>query len=389
MGFIDPSLLETDDTDNVTCSICMQLLDTPMSPGGCQEGHTFCASCLRDALKAAPRCPTCRAASSPDALTRNRFAENVINELRMRCAHGTAPPSAEPDVKRQKKEEDVLEHQKGAVVAASSCSWRGKVADYRAHLAEHCLFEPHSCKECGAMVAKRDDARHAVVCTVTCPFFGCDHKCPRAQMAQHHVDAADAHARAATAEISALKESSAAATRQIKELEVRVEDLNQQSQWTVVNVDFRLKAIECFTVPATGVTRAVSPWFPVWGGLSLRFRWMTYAPDARGINGVPPNQCYFLMTDLTEESYDGVEMYGKLAIHGTGCYWAPGSRAGPVKFSGTARNENYMSASVSFTDSAADLQIRSQMEKSDGTVRFMGRYMFRDPWRQSYLRRDD
>ena len=70
MGFIDPSLLETDDTDNVTCSICMQLLDTPMSPGGCQEGHTFCASCLRDALKATPRCPTCRAASSPDALTR-------------------------------------------------------------------------------------------------------------------------------------------------------------------------------------------------------------------------------------------------------------------------------------------------------------------------------
>ena len=89
MGFIDPSLLETDDTDNVTCSICMQLLDTPMSPGGCQEGHTFCASCLRDALKATPRCPTCRAASS-DALTRNRFAENVINELRMRCAHGAA-----------------------------------------------------------------------------------------------------------------------------------------------------------------------------------------------------------------------------------------------------------------------------------------------------------
>ena len=225
MGFIDPSLLETDDTDNVTCSICMQLLDTPMSPGGCQEGHTFCASCLRDALKAAPRCPTCRAASSPDALTRNRFAENVINELRMRCAHGAAPPSAEPDVKRQKKEEDVLEHQKGAVVAASSCSWRGKVADYRAHLAEHCLFEPHSCKECGAMVAKRDDARHAVVCTVTCPFFGCGHKCPRAQMAQHHVDAADAHARLTGAKIRALEASSATALGAVSALAARLRDL--------------------------------------------------------------------------------------------------------------------------------------------------------------------
>ena len=53
------------------------------------------------------------------------------------------------------------------------------------------------------------------------------------------------------------------------------------------------------------------------------------------------------------------------------------------------RNENYISSSVSFTDSAADLQIRSQMTKSDGTVRFMGRYWFRDPWRQSYLRPDD
>ncbi len=102
-----------------------------------------------------------------------------------------------------------------------------------------------------------------------------------------------------------------------------------------------------------------------------------------------PNHCYALMTDLTAEACDGVEMYGKLAIHGTGCYWTVGSRADPVKFAGTARNENYISSSVSFTDSAADLQIRSQMEKSDGTVRFMGRYMFRDPWRQSYLRRDD
>ena len=167
MGFIDPSLLETDDTDNVTCSICMQLLDTPSSPSGCKEGHVFCAACLRDALKATPRCPTCRADSSPDALTRSRPLETVINGLRLRCAHGAAPPSAEPDAKRQKKEE-VVEIQKGAVVAASSCSWRGKVADYQAHLAE-CLFEPHSCKHCGAMVCKRDDARHAVVCTVTCP----------------------------------------------------------------------------------------------------------------------------------------------------------------------------------------------------------------------------
>ena len=387
MGFIDPSLLESEDTDHFTCSICMQLLDTPSSPSGCKEGHVFCAACLRDALKATPRCPTCRADSSPDALTRSRPLETVINGLRLRCAHGAAPPSAEPDAKRQKKDE-VVEIQKGAVVAASSCSWRGKVADYQAHLAE-CLFEPHSCKECGAMVAKRDDARHAVVCTVTCPFFGCGHKCPRAQMAQHHVDAADEHARAATAEISALKESSAAATRRIKELE----DL---SQWTVVDVDFRLKANDCFTIPATGVKGAASPWFPVWGGLNLRFRWLSYAPDARGINGMPPGHCYCVMADLTKEACDGVEVYGKVAAcdatdHVTGPFlrWGCGTPAEPHKFSSTERNGDYFSNSLSITDSAADNVNRAKITQPDGTIHFMGRYWLRDSWRQSYLGRGD
>ena len=116
---------------------------------------------------------------------------------------------------------------------------------------------------------------------------------------------------------------------------------------------------------------------------------MTYAPDRRGINGVSPDRCYALMTDLTEESYDGVEMYGKLAIHGTGCYFTHAGRADPFTFSGTERNGHYISSVVSFTDGAADLQLRSQMTQSDGTVRFMGRYWFRDPWRQSYLRPDD
>ena len=383
MGFIEPSLLESDDTDHFTCSICMQLLDTPSSPSGCKEGHVFCAACLRDALKATPRCPTCRADSSPESLTRSRPLETVINGLRLRCAHGAAPPSAEPDAKRQKKDE-VVEIQKGAVVAASSCSWRGKVADYQAHLAE-CLFEPHSCKHCGAMVCKRDDARHAVVCTVTCPFFGCGHRCPRAEMAQHHVDAADAHARASTAEISALKESSAAATRRIKELE----DL---SQWTVVNVDFRLKANDCFTIPATGVRASISPWFPVWGGLNLRFRWLAYAPDARGINGLNASECYCLMTDLTKEACDGDEVHGQLGAcdapeHATGprIRWTCALPANPHKFSGATETGHYMSGSVSFTDGPADLEKRSQMTQPDGTIRFMGRYMFRDPWRHSYL----
>lgn len=258
----------------------------------------------------------------------------------------------------------------------SHCSWRGKVADYQAHLTE-CLFEPHSCKHCSAMVAKRDDAAHAAVCTVKCPFPGCDHKCPRVDMAAHHMNAADAHARAATAEISALKESSAAATRRIKDLE----DLGK---WTVVNVDFRLKADACFTVPEFEMGGACSQWFPVWGGLSIRFRWLAYPPDERATCGLAPHECYCLMTDVTENASDGLEMYGSLAA----CYpqgnirWSFASVDAPVKFSS---EESYSSSSVSMTDSAADSEKRAKIMQSDGTIRFKGRYRFREQWRADYL----
>ena len=35
------------------------------------------------------------------------------------------------------------------------------------------------------------------------------------------------------------------------------------------------------------------------------------------------------------------------------------------------------------------LQQRTKMMQPDGTIRFMGRYWFRDPWRQSHLEGDD
>jgi hypothetical protein len=124
-----------------------------------------------------------------------------------------------------------------------------------------------------------------------------------------------------------------------------------------------------------------------WGGLNVRFRWLSYAPDARGINGVPPDRCYALMTELTEENCDGVVMYGRLAIHATAPVpgWTLASRAVPAKFSaGTIFLQR-----MSLTDGPADLERRSRMMQPNGTIRFMGRYWFRDPWRQSYLEGDD
>ena len=125
-----------------------------------------------------------RADASVAALHRNRRVEAELDGLRMRCTHGRAGP-VEPDTKRQRTD-----------LEPSHCDWRGKVAEYRAHLTE-CPFEPYKCEDCGEMVARREKEAHAAVCKITCPFFGCSHKCTRAEMAQHHVDCADVHARAA------------------------------------------------------------------------------------------------------------------------------------------------------------------------------------------------
>ena len=127
------------------------------------------------------------------ALHRNRRGEAELDGLHMRCTHGRAA-APEPDTKRQRTD-----------LEPSHCDWRGKVAEYRAHLAE-CPFEPYKCEDCGEMVARREKEAHATVCKITCPFFGCSHKCTRTEMAQHHADCADAHARAAAAALKAAKE---------------------------------------------------------------------------------------------------------------------------------------------------------------------------------------
>jgi len=239
MGFIEPALLEGDQAEGLTCSICMLLLEAPRSV--CGEGHLLCLDCARQALSRTPKCPECRADASVAALHRNRRVEAELDGLHMRCTHGRAA-APEPDTKRQRTD-----------LEPSHCDWRGKVAEYRDHLKE-CPFEPYKCEDCGEMVTRREKEAHAAVCKITCPFFGCSHKCTRAEMAQHHVDFADAHALAAAAALKAAKEE------------------------TPFKFCWSVPAERAFPPPAGEVVTFQSPNYTIWPGLLATLAW---AGDAR------------------------------------------------------------------------------------------------------------
>lgn len=196
MGFIDPELLvSAADAEGHTCCDCMNLLEKPRSV--CREGHHLCLECACNVISRTPKCPECRADATLAGLHRNRPLEATINGLRMRCVHSAAAATpAEHEAKRQKTDAE-------EVVAV--CTWRGTVADYRAHLDE-CIFEPYKCADCGEMVARRDKEPHAEVCKMECPFYGCNHKCTAVEMDVHHVNFAAAHARSTAAALKAAKE---------------------------------------------------------------------------------------------------------------------------------------------------------------------------------------
>ena len=71
----------TDVDGDYICCVCFSLLSQPRS--GCVEGHLACEKCFRQWLETQPTCPACRLPVAQ--LTRNRHAENYINELAVRC----------------------------------------------------------------------------------------------------------------------------------------------------------------------------------------------------------------------------------------------------------------------------------------------------------------
>jgi hypothetical protein len=69
------------------CGICLDILHHPHSC--CKEGHTYCLTCITDALKSKKQCPTCcQSVVGTSGLMKNRYLQNTIEKLTVGCPHG-------------------------------------------------------------------------------------------------------------------------------------------------------------------------------------------------------------------------------------------------------------------------------------------------------------
>ena len=143
--------------DNLLCSVCLSLFDTPLRTA-C--GHVFCEGCIRPWLKEQPACPTCRAPVVEEELAPDRLAGALVDNLPSRCQ-----------------------------LHASGCTWIGRHGEVRSHLASSCPCVRLSCPGCDEEMPRSAMAEHALTCVGgaprECP-FGCGERILGAEaMAEH------------------------------------------------------------------------------------------------------------------------------------------------------------------------------------------------------------
>lgn len=186
MGF-DRSLFLAEPGDDFICTLCEDVLDTPVS--ACQEGHTFCRGCLQkwaDQLKADRKpitCPNCRAkVSSVASASRNRIVENLISAMSVRCKHAKALASWGGGAKQQCS---------GGAAATFTCQWTGKKSELEAHLESACQYVPVACPHegCDARMLRAQLTAHTKTCPrrpATCP--DCSKTMPHCELVSTHGD---------------------------------------------------------------------------------------------------------------------------------------------------------------------------------------------------------
>lgn len=75
-------------SDNLRCSICMDVFLDPVFACGKPCQHVFCRLCIETALEKRARCPTCRGIMRRSNLQPHQSMSSLIDELRVRCCHG-------------------------------------------------------------------------------------------------------------------------------------------------------------------------------------------------------------------------------------------------------------------------------------------------------------
>lgn len=156
--------------DNLQCPICCKVLRDPRS---CNEGHTFCHSCISQWLRTTPSCPTCKSVLTGNGLTNNRVVQNLIGRLSATCPNRAAAHAdgASPSPKRRRTSSSPAEQEQGEEdrdeeEGTTGCDWVGPHSERDTHARISCPFQMVRCAHagCGKALLRRDLVEHKLSC---------------------------------------------------------------------------------------------------------------------------------------------------------------------------------------------------------------------------------
>ena len=180
--------------ENLKCGVCLDVLKEPKSV--CQEGHTFCADCIKSVTRSDSdfrfRCPICRGKPLEPPFATNRIVQNMVGAFAPRCPHYETTSTEEPPSQRQCTQPRRSRRGRAdadadmANAQPRGCAWEGTCDDLAAHL-RSCPFEAVPCKlGCGARLTPDQLDAHRDTCPrreVSCEL--CDKRLPLHKLEAH------------------------------------------------------------------------------------------------------------------------------------------------------------------------------------------------------------
>eukprot|EP01084_Bolivina_argentea_P261830 442627_1 len=184
--FVDPSRAK-----QFECAICMDIYVEPVQIG-CQE-HIFCKQCIDQLIVVNGRsfnCPLCQTKCIADTVTRVKFIDRQIRDLKVKCPNKTKNKqflatqidqdksrkntnlSETTDTKigqkRQRlfdnKHENNMNHNKRTKLSVHElCEWIGSYSDLKNHI-KICPLERMTCEYCYSLMLQRELEKHHTIC---------------------------------------------------------------------------------------------------------------------------------------------------------------------------------------------------------------------------------
>eukprot|EP01083_Nonionella_stella_P101333 287155_1 len=182
--FLDPEAAK-----RFECAICFEIYKEPVQVG-CEE-HLFCNQCVKDLISekgSSFDCPLCRKICGSKSVTRVKFIDRQINDLKVQCPNaikvqmlyqnestiGTTalPPNKENNAhsgqKRKRSYDDDNTNNKkrklnGSGSAMYGCEWKGRYSELNKHRTT-CPLEVVICEFCDQSMLQRNLKKHHGEC---------------------------------------------------------------------------------------------------------------------------------------------------------------------------------------------------------------------------------